>query len=130
MAGVPEGFDLLRTYVVLHDGGRADTIALTPDFWDTIDQRRELEHGRLVAVFPYDADWSTWEMHPNGDELVVLLSGAVDMVLEVDGHEKTVALRGNEGIVVPAGVWHRAVVHRSGAALHLTRGSGTEHRPV
>jgi hypothetical protein len=31
---------------------------------------------------------------------------------------------------VPAGVWHRAIVHEPGTALHLTRGQGSMYRPV
>ena len=28
-----------------------------------------------------DDDWPTWEMHPAGDEFVILVSGDVDLVM-------------------------------------------------
>jgi mannose-6-phosphate isomerase-like protein (cupin superfamily) len=127
---IPRGLDLQRTYVVLRDGGATETIEHSPEFWDTVDQREELRSGRLVAVFPCDEDWTNWEMHPQADELVVLLSGAVDLVFEQDGGTHTVSLRGNESYIVPAGVWHRAVIHVPGTMLRLTRGQGTMYRPV
>ena len=34
--------------------------------------------------------WSTWEMHPAGDEIVYLLSGDVDVVLWTEDGERTV----------------------------------------
>jgi hypothetical protein len=38
--------------------------------------------GRLVTVFEMAEDWTTWEMHPEGEELLVLLSGAMTLVLD------------------------------------------------
>jgi mannose-6-phosphate isomerase-like protein (cupin superfamily) len=107
-----------------------ETLDYTPEFWDSVDQREELRTGRLVAAFPYAEDWSNWEMHPQADELVILLTGAIDLVFDRDGNEQTVSLRGNEAALVPAGVWHRAIVHEPGTALHLTRGQGSMYRPV
>ncbi len=123
-----KGFDLETTYLVLADGPGAERVEVGPDFWQTIDQREDLA-GRLVGIFRYHADWNTWEMHPDGDEIVVLLSGALDLVLgEVDG-ERTVELRDRAAAVVPRGVWHTANVITASEALHITRGAGTEHRP-
>ena len=87
-----KGFDLETNYLVLADGPERKRIEVGPDFWQTIDQRDDLA-GRLVGVFRYDADWNSWEMHPDGDEIVVLLSGAVDLVLDEAGGERTVELR-------------------------------------
>jgi len=69
-------------------------------------------------------------MHPAGDELVYLLEGAVDMVLDEGDGERVVELRGRSAVLVPAGAWHRAIVHEPGDVLHITRGHGTQHRPV
>lgn len=135
MSGVPvteisRGLDLQHTYVVLRDGGSTETLDYTPDFWDTADQREELRSGRLVAVFPYVEDWPSWRMHSQADELLVLLSGVVDLVLDTEHGPETISLRGNEACLVPAGTWHRAIVHEPGTVLQLTRGQGTLHRPV
>ena len=128
MTAASKGFDLATTYLALADGPGAKRIEVGPDFWATIDERTDLS-GRLVAIFPYDADWNSWEMHPDGDEIVVLLSGAVDLVLDVPGGHRTVELRDRGAAVVPRGVWHTANVLGPSEALHITRGAGTTHRP-
>jgi mannose-6-phosphate isomerase-like protein (cupin superfamily) len=123
-----KGFDLETNYVVLADGPDAKCIEVGPDFWQTIHERRDLA-GRLVGVFRYDGDWKSWEVHPDGEEIVMLLSGAIDLVLEEPGGERTVELRDRGTVIVPRGVWHTANVLAAGEALHITRGEGTRHRP-
>jgi oxalate decarboxylase/phosphoglucose isomerase-like protein (cupin superfamily) len=68
-------------------------------------------------------------MHPAGDEVVCLLSGAIDVVLEEQHGERVVGLEPGSTCIVPRGVWHRAIVHEPGDTLHITRGEGTQHRP-
>jgi len=123
-------FDLARTYVHLEDGPRVDRIAVSDDFWQTIADRPELRGGRLVLVSRSGADWDHWEMHPEGDEIVYLLSGALDVILEEDGQERTVELRDRTACIVPRGVWHRGIVRAPAETLHITRGAGTQHRPI
>jgi mannose-6-phosphate isomerase-like protein (cupin superfamily) len=125
---VEQGLDLETTYLVLADGPEARRIEVGPDFWETIDEREDLA-GRMVAVFRYDADWNSWEVHPDGDEIVLLLSGAVDLVLDEASGERTIALRDRTAAIVPRGVWHTANVLAPSKALHITRGEGTTHRP-
>lgn len=130
MRNTPDAFDPTQTYVVLRDGGgEAPRIEVTPEFWTTLEAHPELAEGRLVAAFRFDADWTSWEMHPDGDELVVLLAGGVDLVFDVGGGHRTVALRPGEAVIVPRGVWHTANVRAPSTALHVTWGRGTEHRP-
>ena len=127
--GFGQAFDLANTYVHLHDGPRASMVPVGDDFWQKIEQRDDLHRGRLVGTFKYEKSWSQWEMHPGGEELVVLLSGSVDFVLEEAGGPRVVQLRGKSSIVVPRGVWHTANVIEPGEALHITWGAGTAHRP-
>jgi mannose-6-phosphate isomerase-like protein (cupin superfamily) len=47
------------------------------------------------------------EMHPDGDELLYLVSGAVTVTLELSGGNTQVDLGAGDAIVVPQGVWHR-----------------------
>jgi mannose-6-phosphate isomerase-like protein (cupin superfamily) len=125
---VEKGFDLETNYLILADGPAAKRIEVGPDFWQTIDARDDLA-GRLVGVFRYEGNWNTWEIHPDGDEIVVLLSGAVDLVLDEAAGERTVELRDRAATVVPRGIWHTANVLAPSEALHITRGAGTAHRP-
>jgi mannose-6-phosphate isomerase-like protein (cupin superfamily) len=124
-----EAFALDRTYVQLHDGPRADPVPVGPDFWDRIDQRTELHAGRLVIANRMTATWSHWEMHPAGDEVLFLISGAATVLLEEEEGERAVALTPGTACVVPQGVWHTALVDTPGMLLSITRGEGTEHRP-
>ena len=123
------GFDLAGTYIQLDDGPAAMAIEVDEQFWERIDTRPELHGGRLVGTFHNAADWDVWEMHPAGDEVVSLLSGAVDVVLDEGSRERVVALRPGATCIVPRGVWHTANVHTPGNTLHITRGAGTQHRP-
>lgn len=128
MSDSEPGFDLETTYLILADGPDAKTVDVGPDFWQTIDQRDDLV-GRMVGVFRFDADWDSWEVHPDGDEIVMLLSGAVDLILDEPEGERVVSLRGRAATIVPRGVWHTADVLSPSETLHITRGEGTQHRP-
>jgi mannose-6-phosphate isomerase-like protein (cupin superfamily) len=122
-------FDLATTYVQLDDGPRAFAVEVDDEFWHTIDRRPELQGGRLVGTYYNARDWDIWEMHPAGDEVVCLLSGAIDVVLDEPDGERVVELEAGRTCIVPRGVWHRAIVREPGDTLHITRGEGTQHRP-
>jgi mannose-6-phosphate isomerase-like protein (cupin superfamily) len=122
--------DLAETYLHLSDGAAVSAVEVGPNFWSTLRDRTDLQAGRLVVITHEKADWSTWEMHPDGDEVVALLSGEVDLVLQEGSRESTLSLKGRGTVIVPQGVWHRAIVHKAGEMLFITRGAGTQHRPV
>jgi mannose-6-phosphate isomerase-like protein (cupin superfamily) len=86
--------------------------------------------GWLVGVFVYEATWPSWEMHPEADEVVHVTAGDLELVLDEEGRERRVRAGVGDTIVVPRRAWHRAIVHTPGAAVHVTFGKGTEHRPV
>ena len=44
-------------------------------------------------------------MHPEGDELLLLLSGAIDLILQTGDRERVVELRPGAACIVPRGVW-------------------------
>jgi mannose-6-phosphate isomerase-like protein (cupin superfamily) len=122
-------FDLERTYVHLSDGPDAKRVEVTPDFWQTISANPALRGGRLVTASRFTADWPHWEMHPAGEELVVLSSGALDLVLEgADGAHTALALRGRRAVLIPRGTWHWARVHEPSEMWFVTYGEGTRHR--
>jgi hypothetical protein len=127
-------FDLSSTYVHLGLGGRVTPLPdfeWTPEYLDAYTARTAADgsDGRLVCVVAQDASWPTWERHPAGEELVVLLGGRVDLIQDLDGEHRVVALHAGEAIVNPAGVWHTADVYEPGPALFITAGRGTEVRP-
>ncbi len=130
-----EKFDLSTTYVHLGLGATATPLPgfeWTQAYLESYERRFEGDgaEGRLVVVSPQAQTWETWERHPAGEELVVLLTGRVDIIQELDGKEVTTPLEAGEALINPTGVWHRSVVHEPGTALFVTPGLGTEHRPI
>lgn len=69
-----------------------------------------------------------WEMHPDGDETLTLLSGRIDVVLDHGSHHETIELKPGVSAVVPAKIWHRQVVHIASELLFMTPGDTTQHR--
>lgn len=67
------------------------------------------------------------EMHPDGDELIVLIDGSISVVLE-ENPDRIVAVRPGEGVVVPRGIWHRILVHQPCRLLYVTPGPGNQSR--
>jgi mannose-6-phosphate isomerase-like protein (cupin superfamily) len=74
------------------------------------------------------------ELHPDGDEFLYVVSGAVRLILD-DGDEKavgtesTVLLRSGDAYIVPRGVWHRLESTEPSYLIHVTPGPNGEHRP-
>src|SRR5690606_30110615 len=88
------------------------------------------KEGRLVSAHRFTASWDAWEMHPAGDEVVICLEGQITLHQEMaDGGKATVTLSAGEYAVNPPGCWHTADVAGEAAALFITAGLGTEHRP-
>lgn len=121
--------DVLR----LRGDASVEPIAVDEDFW------RKLAHGEfgnfhheyLVSCHAFDRDWTSWEMHPHGDEMVCLLEGAVTFVLERDGEERSFELhRSGDFLIVPKGAWHTARVREPARMLFITAGEGTQHREI
>lgn len=129
-------YDWAGTFVHLDDDGTATPLGVTESFWPDLisgqlGEPGQLERGRLITLSEFDADWPMWERHPAGDELVYLLEGAVDIVLERRDGEETVRLdRQGAFVLVPRGVWHTARTTVATKMLFITPGAGTGHRPV
>jgi mannose-6-phosphate isomerase-like protein (cupin superfamily) len=88
------------------------------------------EKGRLLSVSSMDADWTNWEMHPAGDEILFMLKGKATFVMDLSEGLREVALSAGRLLVIPKGVWHTARVNEPAGLLSITAGSGTQHRPA
>lgn len=121
-------FDPKTTYVDLMPSG-AKAIPVTDRFWpDLMTGKLELK-GRLVSAYAM-ADFRNWERHPAGEELIVVLSGAMDIILDEPEGLRTVRVGKGQAFLIPKNVWHRGVVVEPGEALFVTEGEGTDHRPI
>jgi mannose-6-phosphate isomerase-like protein (cupin superfamily) len=121
---------------VIHLGLGARATPLRDFTWDPAYLQSYMERfapdgdeGRLVGLFHQTESWSSWERHPAGEEIVLLLSGRADLLQQIDGEERRIALRPGQAVVNPTGVWHTADVHEPGDVLTITPGRGTDHKP-
>jgi quercetin dioxygenase-like cupin family protein len=85
--------------------------------------------GRLVAMFTFDEPWDSWEMHPQGSEVVLCTAGEITLVQEIDGRHVRTTLRPGEYAINAPGVWHTADVEHEATAVFITSGLGTQNRP-
>ena len=117
--------------------GLGATVVPQPAFDGTLDwygaygQRNEADgyEGRLVSWHTFTEPWDSWEMHPNGAELVVCVSGTITVTQELDGDTATVSLTPGQAAINAPGVWHTADIDGEASAMFITAGVGTEIRP-
>lgn len=84
---------------------------------------------RIVALHSFSEPWGMWEMHPEGEEMVLCISGEMTLHQEdPDGTTRQVTLAPGEYAINGRGVWHTADVEGEATALFITAGLGTEHR--
>jgi len=125
---------ILDTYLHVQEGGVTDAIPVSDAFWEQLSNGAypRLDEGRLMSAFTFSEPWPTWERHPAGEELVMLLAGEATVVLE-DAHGQTHAVSLSAPgayVLVPKNVWHTARTAVPTTMVFLTPGAGTEHRPV
>ncbi len=127
-----EPLDLASTFVALDATSGARALPVTPDFWPALESGALGDVTRLVSSYTFTADWPTWERHPAGEEVVLLISGRAQLELQ-EGTEPvrcvTLAHAG-EYVLVPPGVWHTARIEAPTMMLFITPGEGTENRPT
>jgi len=117
-------FDLSQVVVGLHRDGRASFVPSAPGPPTRIDG---FTVGAPVMTRPAP---HAGEMHPDGDELLFLVSGHVSVLLEEQETQRVVDLRPGQAVVVPRGVWHRVLPNQPSQLVHVTPGPGGQHRPL
>jgi mannose-6-phosphate isomerase-like protein (cupin superfamily) len=120
-----------ETYALLDAAGGIRPQTGGREFWGQSQQALDaLGRDWLVSEFACDADWGSWEMHPQGEEFVYLLDGDIEFQLETPEGVVAQRITGRGAVVVPRGVWHTAKVFRPSRLFFITMGAGTQHRPV
>ena len=123
-----EGFQLESKFVHLENNGNIIGLLVDENFWSKETDRSYLRSGRLMGVLKLDAGPSHWEVHPNGDELLYLLSGSMDVVIESEGKNKAITLASYSSCIVPKATWHQTIAREPCTLLFITPGKGTQHR--
>ena len=87
--------------------------------------------GRLVSMSTFTENWTSWETHPAGSEVVWCTAGAMTLVQEdPEGRVSRTTIAAGESAINPPGVWHTAEIVGEATAAFITSGLGTEHRPL
>lgn len=119
------------TYVSLSPDGVAAPVLGGAEFWCLAPTDiAQFGVNWLISEYCFDADWPTWEMHPQADEFVYLLSGQAQLHLEHESGVEIIGLSGSGAVLVPRGRWHTAKITIPSRILHITLGVGTQTRPV
>ena len=127
MAVNPGPHDLDRTRMILGPSGAVTLKQVSPTFYQELDAEYDDFRGHvLVQTFEFSEAWPTWEVHPHGDEIVYLISGAVDFVLWTGNGEEVLRVDTlGSAVVVPQGTWHTARPLAPTSMLFITPGEGT-----
>lgn len=121
---------VFSAFAVLTPALAVQAVPVTPSLYADLERDfASFKHHVLISGYEFSADWSTWERHPAGDEMVLLLSGRVTLTLEAQSGETLVELADpGSYAIVPRGIWHTARVPVPSRMLFITPGEGTEIR--
>ena len=121
---------LSDTVAVLDPDLNQNLVNVTPTLYQELDTDFDGFKGHvLISMHEFSDDWPTWEVHPAGDELVLLLSGAATFLLREGETDHSAKLtEPGSYVVVPRNTWHTARVSVSAKMLFITPGERTENR--
>ena len=72
-----------------------------------------------LGVMSYTGQ-TPWERHPDGDELLLVLDGELEVTALTDDGPVKRTLRAGEAFVCPQGLWHRQYAEKSVSMLYGT----------
>jgi len=121
-------FNTETTYVGWDGQGGSTLLPVGADFWQTLAANPDMR-GTLISAYTFEGDWTSWERHPKGDEVVVCTQGAMNVLLELPGGVELVPLDAGQAVIVPANTWHTANVPSVSRGLFITFGESTDHKP-
>lgn len=121
---MPRIFD---EFVVLKPDMQMDSLSFGPDFYESLEKNYSgFKSHCLVSAHEFSENWNTWEIHPHGDEMVVLVAGSAELVLRREsGDESVKLLEPGSYLVVPKNTWHTAFIEKHASLLFITPGEGT-----
>jgi len=119
-----DAFDLSTTVIGLRRDGDAQTIESPPGPPVRIDGL-SVGAPSMTHEPPHAG-----EMHPDGDELLFLVSGRITVTLEDEDPPRRVELTPGRALIVPKGVWHLVRLEEPSQLVHITPGPRGEHRPL
>jgi mannose-6-phosphate isomerase-like protein (cupin superfamily) len=129
----PGPHDLDRVRPILGPDGNATLKEASPRFYEELPGEFPTFKGHhLIQKFDFDSPWPTWEMHPEADEFVYLLSGDVSFRVKAPGQPEVRIRVSKPGcyVMVPRGHWHTAEPLQPTSMLFVTAGEGTRNETL
>ncbi len=131
----PGALGLEDNCIYLARDGVMRSHAKTAEFFGNVGKSPELKDGLTLALFhvngPQDVHYPVWEMHPEGDELLIVASGSLSVEFRQEGREegtqRTAPLPPQAAFIVPAGIWHRLILHEPSVLIAITPRRNTLH---
>ena len=81
-------------------------------------------------MYRFDEPWTSWEVHPEGEEVVCCIQGRMTLHQELpDGSSLSHKLGPGDYAINTRGTWHTADADEPVVALFITAGKGTTNRP-
>ncbi len=121
---MPEPFSLTRTLAVLKPGSALQLVPFS--------ERGRVQSDWIIGIRAFrdstSVHGSHWERHPRGDEMLTVLQGCIDVVLDTPLEETRLHVDAGHSLVVPQGCWHRLEVVQPGQLLFVTPATDSEHR--
>jgi mannose-6-phosphate isomerase-like protein (cupin superfamily) len=116
--------------VVIDPAHKARIEAFDDSLYARIEQHYNgFKDHQLVSCHSFSEDWSNWEIHPNGDEVLMLLSGKVTLVLGQEAKQRGLALaQPGTYVIVPKNTWHTARTDVETKMLFITSGEATVNK--
>ncbi|MFZ6817724.1 cupin domain-containing protein [Undibacterium sp. Ji22W] len=118
---------LVSNFIVLDSNQTATEIPVTDQIYEELDANfGQCKACLLVSEYTFSTDWVSWEMHPNGDETLYLISGQATLLLYSKGVESRIEFNSPGSFaIIPKGTWHTALVETNCTILFITPGEGT-----
>ncbi|BCA56941.1 hypothetical protein W02_40810 [Nitrospira sp. KM1] len=66
-----------------------------------------------------------WEIHPNGEEVLVGISGELSLVILDEVNPKTIVLKSGDVAVIPQNTWHSPIPNGEVSVLSMGDYAGT-----
>ena len=121
--------NLAEVFAVLKPDLSVQQVVNEPSLYAELDENFAGFKGHvLIAMHDFSEDWPSWECHPAGDEIVVLLSGRCEFLSNTENSTQTLLLtEPGDYAVVPQGVWHTAKIAEMAKVLFITPGENTQN---
>lgn len=130
---VTKPLNLQDVALVLDAQQRSHVLPAGPDLYPQLAAQFGNFHGAvLLSEYTFSENWACFEVHPVGDEVLYLLAGRCELLLEQQGQLQRIVFDSPGQVqVIPKGCWHSADVRpgESCRILFFTPGEGSAQRP-